>query len=385
MEIYLDNGATTKPFEEVIDKMCKILKQDYGNPSSLHKKGIDAEKHITESKDIFSKILKVNSKEIYFTSGGTESNNLAILGVANAYKRSGKHIITTSMEHSSVKNTIINLEDNEYEITVLPVNSEGLINLDELKESIRKDTILVSIMHVNNEIGSVMPIEEIGKLIKEVNKETIFHVDAIQSFGKFNIYPKKWNIDLLSISGHKFHAPKGIGVIYINNNIKISPIIFGGYQQNGIRSGTENIPGIVAITYAAKIMYDNLDDNVQYLYKLKKYLAEKLVDEIPEVFINGMNVDKGAPNILSIRFNNIRGEVLLHSLEEKQIYVSTGSACSSNKPSKSGPLQSIGLTNEEALSTIRFSFSINNTIEELNRCVEEIKNVVPMLRKFVRH
>ena len=385
MEIYLDNGATTRPFEEVVDLMCRVFSQDYGNPSSLHKKGFQAEKYILKSKDIFSKILKVNQKEIYFTSGGTESNNLAILGVANAYKRTGKHIITTEIEHSSVKNTINYLGDNDYEITVLPVDSNGHINLNQLRDSIREDTILVSIMHVNNEIGTIMPIEEIGKIIKEKNRETVFHVDAIQSFGKLMIYPKKYNIDVLSISGHKFHAPKGIGAIYINDNIKINPIIYGGFQQNGIRSGTENVPGIAAIGCAAEKMYSNIDSNSEYLYKLKKHLANRIISEIPDTIVNGIEVEKGAPNILSIRFNNIRGEVLLHSLEEKEIFVSTGSACSSNKPSKKGPLQAIGLTNEEALSTIRFSFCIFNTIEEMDICVEELKKIVPLLRKFVRH
>ncbi|GMQ56747.1 cysteine desulfurase family protein [Vallitalea sediminicola] len=385
MEIYLDNGATTKPFENVIEEMSKVFREDYGNPSSLHKKGFEAEKYIIKSKDIFSKILKVNQKEIYFTSGGTESNNLAILGVADAYKRSGKHIITTAIEHSSVKNTINYLGDNDYEITVLPVDDKGLINLDQLRDSIREDTILVSIMHVNNEISTIMPIDQIGRLIKEKNRNTIFHVDAIQSFGKLNIYPKKWDIDLVSISGHKFHAPKGVGVIYINDNIKINPIIYGGYQQSGIRSGTENVPGIAAIGLAAKSMYDNLDSNVEHLYKLKKHLADRITNEITDTVVNGIDVDKGAPHILSIRFNRVRGEVLLHSLEEKDIFVSTGSACSSNKPSKLGPLQGIGLNNEEALSTIRFSFCINNTIEELDKCIEELKEIVPLLRKFVRH
>lgn len=384
MEIYLDNGATTKPFEEVIEKMCRILREDYGNPSSLHKKGMDAEKHINKSKDIFSKILKVDKKEIYFTSGGTEANNLAVLGVADAYKRSGKHIITTSIEHSSVKNTINYLGDNEYEITVLSVDEKGLIDLEELRDSIREDTILVSIMHVNNEIGTIVPVQEIGKIVKEKNCNTIFHVDAIQSFGKLNIYPKKWYIDLLSISGHKFHAPKGVGVLYINDKIKINPIVYGGHQQNGVRSGTENVPGIAAIGCASKIMYDHIEDNVRYLYKLKSHLAKRLVDELSGVIVNGMEILEGAPHILSVRIDKVRGEVLLHSLEEKNIYVSTGSACSSNKPSKVGPLQGIGLSNDEALSTIRFGFCVNNTFEELDRCFEEIRIIVPMLRKFVR-
>ncbi len=385
MEIYLDNGATTKTFDEVIEIMCKVLKEDYGNPSSLHQKGIDAERHIIKSKEIMAKILKVNEKDIFFTSGGTEANNLAILGVADAYKRSGKHIITTSLEHSSVKNTFVYLGDNEYELTILPVDSRGQVDLQELQDTIREDTILVSMMYVNNELGTVIPVDKIGALIKAKNKDTIFHVDAIQAFGKMVIYPKKWNIDLLSISGHKFHGPKGIGVLYINDRIKMNPISYGGNQQKGIRNGTENVPGIAAIGCAAQMMYDHLEAHRTHLYELKSYLAKVLVEEIEGIQINGMEILEGAPHILSVRIADVRGEVLLHSLEDKNIYVSTGSACASNKPSKTGPLQAIGLTNEEALSTVRFGFSVMNTKEELAICVKELKVMVPMLRKFVRH
>lgn len=385
MEIYLDNGATTKTFDEVVEIMCKVLKEDYGNPSSLHQKGIDAERHIIKSKEIMAKILKVNEKDIYFTSGGTEANNLAILGVADAYKRSGKHIITTSLEHSSVKNTFVYLGDNEYELTILPVDRRGQVDLQELQDTIREDTILVSMMYVNNELGTVIPVDKIGALIKAKNKDTIFHVDAIQAFGKMVIYPKKWNIDLLSISGHKFHGPKGIGVLYINDRIKMNPISYGGNQQKGIRNGTENVPGIAAIGCAAQMMYDHLEAHRTHLYELKSYLAKVLVEEIEGIQINGMEILEGAPHILSIRIADVRGEVLLHSLEEKNIYVSTGSACASNKPSKTGPLQAIGLTNEEALSTVRFGFSVMNTKEELATCMKELKVMIPMLRKFVRH
>lgn len=385
MEIYLDNGATTKVFDDVVEIMCKVMREDYGNPSSLHQKGIHAEQYITKSKEIMAKILKVNGKEIFFTSGGTEANNLAILGIADAYRRSGRHIITTSLEHSSVKNTFLYLGDNEYELTILPVDNNGQVNLRILEETIRDDTILVSMMYVNNELGTILPIENIGALIKNKNQETIFHVDAIQGFGKMEIYPKKWKIDLLSISGHKFHAPKGIGMLYINQDIKINPISYGGNQQKGIRNGTENVPGIAAIGLAAKKMYDGLENHRKHLYELKAYLAKRLLEEIDDIRINGMDILEGAPHILSVRIANVRGEVLLHSLEEKGIYVSTGSACSSNKPSKTGPLQAIGLTNEEALSTVRFGFSVMNTKEELDTCIDALKSLVPMLRKFVRH
>ncbi|QUI23871.1 cysteine desulfurase [Vallitalea pronyensis] len=385
MEVYLDNGATTKTFDEVVEIMCNVLKEDYGNPSSLHQKGIDAENHIIKSKEIIAKILKVNDKEVYFTSGGTEANNLAILGIADAYKRSGKHIITTSLEHSSVKNTMLYLGDHEYALTILPVDQYGQVNLKVLQDTIREDTILVSMMYVNNELGTIIPVDKIGALIKNKNQETIFHVDAIQAFGKMVIYPKKWQIDLLSISGHKFHGPKGIGALYINDRIKINPISYGGNQQKGMRNGTENVPGIAAIGCAASMMYDQLEAHRTYLYELKSYLAKLLLEEIEGIQINGMPVLEGAPHILSVRIKGVRGEVLLHSLEEKNIYVSTGSACSSNKPSKTGPLQAIGLTNEEALSTVRFGLSVMNTKDELDICVKELKVMIPMLRKFVRH
>ncbi len=261
----------------------------------------------------------------------------------------------------------------------------GQVDLQELQDTIREDTILVSMMYVNNELGTVIPVDKIGALIKAKNKDTIFHVDAIQAFGKMVIYPKKWNIDLLSISGHKFHGPKGIGVLYINDRIKMNPISYGGNQQKGIRNGTENVPGIAAIGCAAQMMYDHLEAHRTHLYELKSYLAKVLVEEIEGIQINGMEILEGAPHILSVRIADVRGEVLLHSLEDKNIYVSTGSACASNKPSKTGPLQAIGLTNEEALSTVRFGFSVMNTKEELAICVKELKVMVPMLRKFVRH
>lgn len=384
MEVYLDNAATTKPFDSVIEKMCKVLKEDYGNPSSLHSKGISAEKYVSEAKEILSKLLKVEKKEIYFTSGGTESNNLALLGIADAYKRSGKHIITSDIEHPSVNNTLLSLEEKGYEVTRIPVNNEGIVNLEMLRDSIREDTILVSIMHVNNEIGSIQPIEEIGKIIKEKNNSALFHVDAIQSFGKIAIYPQKANIHLLSISGHKFHGPKGIGALYINNKIKIKPIVFGGSQQNGLRSGTENVPGINGLSCAAKIMYENLKKHEEYMYELKNHFVSNILDSIDDVYVNGPELSEAAPNIVNLRFDNIKGEVLLHALEGKGIYISTGSACSSNKTSISTTLQAIGLTNEQIDNSIRFSFSINNTLDELDYCIRELEEIIPKLRKFVR-
>lgn len=383
MEAYFDNAATTKPLKEVIHKMMEVY-EDYGNPSSMHLKGFEAEKHIKESQKILSEILKVNEKEIYFTSGGTESNNLALLGVALAYQRTGKHIITTEIEHASVSNTLKYLKELGYNISVLPVNQYGLIDVTQLKGLIQKDTILVSIMHVNNEIGSVQSLEIIGKAIKEKNQNTLFHVDAVQSFGKYNIYPKKSNIDLLSISAHKIHGPKGVGALYIKENVKIKPILIGGSHQRGIRAGTENVPGIVGFAAAAKEIYTNMSEKNQYIDSLKRRLIKGILDNIDQVEINGLSENESAPHIVNIRFNNVRGEVLLHTLERHGIFISTGSACSSKKRTISSVLKAINLSEQALLESVRFSFSKNNTYEEIDYCIDILKKEIPILRKYVR-
>ena len=391
MEAYLDNAATTKPFDFVVDTINKTYARDYGNPSSMHIKGYDAEKYIKSARDVISKILKVEAKEIYFTSGGTESNNTALIGCALANNRRGKHIISTRIEHASVYNPLLFLEEMGYEIDFLNVDSMGHISLEELKNTIRDDTIIVSIMHVNNEVGSVQNLEEIGRTIKEINKDILFHVDAIQSFGKFRILPKKWNIDLLSVSGHKIHGPKGSGFIYIKDKTKIKPIILGGGQEKGLRSGTENVASIAGLGEATKEMYNHLAENVEKLYELKLHLIKELL-KIEGVTINAVDLDnledsvrKTAPHIVSASFAGIRSEVLLHALEEKGVYVSSGSACSSNHPAISGPLQAIGVDRSLLDSTIRFSFSTFTTIEEIDYAVEMIVSLVDTLRKYVRH
>ncbi|TCK98395.1 cysteine desulfurase [Natranaerovirga hydrolytica] len=386
MEVYFDHAATTKPFKEVIEKMIDAF-EEYGNTSSLHNKGIAAENLVKSSKKIFADILKVDEKEIYFTSGGTESNNWSITGTALANRRNGRHIITSSIEHPSVMNVIKNLETlgliDEYEITIIPVDKNGLIDLIELKEAIREDTILVSIMHVNNELGTIQPIEEIGQIIKEKNPHTLFHVDGVQSFGKFIIHPNKNNIDLLSVSSHKIHGPKGIGLLYIKEKTKIKPLIFGGNHQRGLRSGTENVPGIVGFSTAAQMMYDHIGKNNAYLVKIKTKLTREILNNIEDVFVNGEE-EISAPHILNVRFKNIRSEVLMHTLENSQIYVSTGSACSSNKNSISNTLKAIGLNINQIDESIRFSFSITNTEDEVDYCVEKLKKEVMFLRKYVK-
>ncbi|PKM50836.1 MAG: cysteine desulfurase NifS [Firmicutes bacterium HGW-Firmicutes-7] len=384
MNVYLDNAATTKVMKEVTNKMCVVLEEHYGNPSSLHFKGIEAEKEITEARNMIASLLKVEKKEIIFTSGGTESNNLAILGIARAYNRSGKHIIISCFEHPSVGRTAKQLEEEGFEVTTIPVHPDGRINLEALEGAIRPDTVLVSIMHVNNEIGVISPVEKIGQIIKERNQHTIFHVDAVQSFGKIWIQPKKWKIDCLSISGHKLHASKGVGALYISQKVKIKPLMFGGAHQMGIRSGTENTAGIAGLSVAAEYMYNHIDNHSKQLYDLKMQLREGILNNIERTFVNGIEGDDSAHHILNIRFEDVKGEVLLHALESKGIYISTGSACSSNKPEPSATLLSLEYTKTEIDNSVRFSFSMYNTKEEVDYCIEKLMEIVPALRKFVR-
>lgn len=386
MEAYLDNAATTRAFDSVKDIMVETLSIDYGNPSSKHLKGVEAERYIRDARDIISKRLKVEPKEIIFTSGGTETNNMALIGTALANKRSGNHIITTRIEHPSVHNPLIFLEENGFQVTYVPVDQYGNVILEELLSAIREDTILVSIMYVNNEIGSVQKINEISKAIKTKNPKVIFHVDGIQAFGKYNIYPKREGIDLLSVSGHKIHGPKGSGFLYVKDKVKIKPILFGGGQQKGMRSGTENVPAIAGLGQAVKEIYENYDEKVKNLYYIKKSFVEK-VSQIEGTTINGVGdkLEDSAPHIVNVSFEGIRSEVFLHALEEKGVYVSSGSACSSNHPALSGTLKAIGVREDLLDSSLRFSFSVNTNMEEIQYAVDILKELVPVLRRFRRH
>lgn len=383
MEAYLDNSATTKCSERAFALMQKVLLEDYGNPSSLHMKGVIAERYIKEAREKIAKTLKVNEKEILFTSGGTESNNLAIIGAALANKRAGNRIITTRIEHASVANPMKFLEEEGFEVVYLSVDSDGIISLDELKEQVNEQTILVSLMQVNNEIGAIEPIEEAIQIVRTINPNTVIHVDAIQSYGKMRIYPKKAGIDLLSVSGHKIHGPKGSGFLYIKEKTKIKPLIYGGGQQGGMRSGTENVPGIAGLGEAAAEIYENLNENREHLYHLKELFLEGISD-ISGVSVNGKIGRDSAPHIVSVSVEGVRSEVLLHALEEKEIYVSSGSACSSNKPSVSHTLKSIGLKQNLLDSTVRFSFSVHTTEEEILYAVSELKTLIPTLQKYTR-
>ena len=385
MEAYFDNSATTRCSDAAVALMQQVLLEDYGNPSSLHMKGVVAEKYIKTATEQIARILKVAEKEIVFTSGGTESNNLALIGVALANQRTGKHIITTSIEHASVYNPLIFLEEQGFEVTYLPVDAQGRISMEALAEAVREDTILVSMMHVNNEIGTIEPIEEAAKLIHEKNPKTLIHVDAIQSFGKLRIYPKRMGIDLLSVSGHKIHGPKGVGFLYVKDKTKIKPIIHGGGQQKNMRSdGSENVAWIAGLGAAAEELYQNFDEKIERLYELRDYLVAGM-QALEGTTVNGADGRNAAPHIVSVSFAGIRAEVLLHALEERGIYVSTGSACSSNHPAISGTLKAIGVKPELLDSTVRFSLSVESTREEADYVLEQLAELLPMLRRFRRH
>ena len=384
MEAYFDNSATTIVTDSVKDIVLKTMTEDFGNPSSMHLKGVEAEKYVREAAQTLAKILKVNEKEIIFTSGGTESNNLALFGGADANKRSGNHIITTSVEHAAVGQPAERLEQMGYEVTIVPVDHRGVVQLEALEKALRPDTILVSTMYVNNEVGAVMPVEEIAKLVHEKSPKALYHVDAIQAFGKYRIYPKKAGIDMLSVSSHKIHGPKGVGFLYINEKARIQPQILGGGQQAGMRSGTDNVPGIAGLGVAAKMVYTDFDEKIEHMYQLKERLAEGFL-KLPDVRLNGMEIREGAPQILSASFLGVRSEVLLHTLEEKGIYVSAGSACSSHKRKAAGTLSAMGMEAAQRESTLRFSFSEENTFEEVDYALEVIGQVLPMLRRYSRH
>lgn len=384
MEAYFDNSATTRCYPEVAEIVVKTMTEDFGNPSAMHLKGVEAEKYVREAAQTLAKILKVNEKEIIFTSGGTESNNLALFGGADANKRSGNHIITTSVEHAAVGQPAERLEQMGYEVTIVPVDHRGVVQLEALEKALRPDTILVSTMYVNNEVGAVMPVEEIAKLVHEKSPKALYHVDAIQAFGKYRIYPQKAGIDMLSVSSHKIHGPKGVGFLYINEKARIQPQILGGGQQAGMRSGTDNVPGIAGLGVAAKMVYTDFDEKIEHMYQLKERLAEGFL-KLPDVRLNGMEIREGAPQILSASFLGVRSEVLLHTLEEKGIYVSAGSACSSHKRKAAGTLSAMGMEAAQRESTLRFSFSEENTFEEVDYALEVIGQVLPMLRRYSRH
>ncbi|MDR0880038.1 MAG: cysteine desulfurase [Clostridioides sp.] len=382
MEIYLDNSSTTKPYREVVDSIVKSLEIDYANPSAAHSKGVAVEREIKKIRHTIARSIGAKENEIIFTSGGTECNNTIIRGIASINKKRKKnHIISTVIEHPSVLNTLKELEGEGFEVTYLGVDQNGLINIDELKSAVKPSTCLVSVMHVNNEIGSVQPVDEIGKYLKKLDEKVYLHVDAIQSFGKIDFKPSKYGIDLMSVSGHKFHGPKGIGFMYVNQDSRLVPLLYGGGQESGIRSGTENVPGIYGLGTAVEVLYSDLRGNIAKINSLKELLKFEIVNNIEDVKVN--SPENGVCHVLNISFNGIKGEVLLHFLEKKRVYVSTGSACSSKKKG-SHVLNAIGLSNEEIEGTIRFSLSDLNTEEEILEAAKIVADCVGELRSIMK-
>lgn len=394
MECYLDNAATTRALPEVCELVTKVMLEDYGNPSSLHRKGMQGEQYVKEAAARIAKTLKCEAKNIIFTSGGTESNNMALIGAALANRRAGQHIITTCFEHASVHQPLLYLESLGFEVSYLPVDEQGHLSVETLQKALREDTILVSVMMVNNEVGSVLDVASLAAAVKSYKKEIIFHVDAIQAYGKIKLNPKKMGIDLMSVSGHKIHGPKGTGFLYRAEQVKMHAYIHGGGQQGGMRSGTENVPGIAGLGLAAEHMAQTLLERQEHLYGLKRYMIERM-EEVPGAVVHAVpksphqegeeeELRKSAPHIVSVSFANVRSEVLLHALEDRGIYVSSGSACSSNHPGISGTLVAIGVPKELLDCTLRFSFSEFTTAEEIDVVIEALKELVPVLARYTR-
>lgn len=376
MSIYFDNAATTPPTEEVIESVLVGMKEYYGNPSSLHKLGLNAERMLLTSREELAKTINATSDEIFFTSGGSEGNNFILKGIG----KSGNNIITTKFEHPSVLNALNELREQGIIVHELSLNENGEVDLEELKSFIDKNTVLVSIMHVNNEIGTIQPIEEIGKIIKDNSTRAKFHVDGVQSYGKIAIDVKKANIDYLTVSSHKFHGPKGVGFCYIRKGLRLKPLISGGGQESGFRSGTENLPGVMGMVVAAKMAQASIKESYKKVWEIKEHFIEKLKG-IENIKINSPLKENISPYILNVSFTGIRGEVLLHALEENGIFVSTGSACSSRGGKESHVLKALGLDYKDIDGAIRFSFSRFNTIEEVDLSNEALKKSLLFLRR----
>jgi cysteine desulfurase len=377
-EIYLDNSATTRPYDEVVDYMSNISRSVYANPSSMHKKGIEAERLIKKARAVIAESLKADTREVFFTSGGTESNNLAIRGYLYANSRKGKHVLTTSAEHPSVLEVFKYLASNGYEVEYLDIDRRGEIDLDCLRKKIRKDTSLISFVLVNNETGVVQPVEEIISIKNSINRETAVHIDAVQAYGKMPVFPEKLGVDLMSFSSHKIHGPKGVGALYVSRKVKILPTVFGGGQESLLRPGTENVPGICGFGLAAETVFKGLEYNADRVSRIKNRMLKALKENFSEISIN--SPEGSSPYILNVSFYGIKAEVLLHHLEDRNIFVSTGSACSSRKNVHSHVLEAMGLKGFELEGAIRFSFSSFNTEEDIDETIKALRKIIPLIR-----
>ena len=367
-EIYLDNSATTKVCQQAVDKMIEIMTEKYGNPSSLHSKGHDAEKELEEARKIIADFLSVERETIYFTSGGTEGNNTAVFGAVEALKRRGKRIVTSSMEHSSVIEAMQKLEKDGYEVIYLLPDEKGKISLESISNAVTKDTILVSIMAVNNEIGSINPVDKIKKIIEKANSPALLHVDAVQAFGKIPLKPKKWGIDILTASSHKIHGPKGAGILYLRKGARIMPLHYGGEQEKKIRPGTEPLPNICGMGEAVRNLPD-ISGEMNFMRELNNYFRNKL-NEIENLHINS-DTDC-LPYIINFSVNGIKSETMLHYMAQNDIYISSGSACAKGK--KSHVLRALGLSDDLADSALRVSFSRYNSKEDIDELIKAIIN-----------
>ena len=376
--IYLDNAASTRVREEVLETVNDILLNDYANPDAAHEFGLQAAKRIKKSRQIIADALSVSTKEVYFTSGGSEGNNIIIQGIINGNPRQGKHLITTKIEHPSVFEIFKEYERNGFEVTYLNVDSDGRVKLDELTDSIRDDTVLISVIAVNSETGVIQDLEKIGNIIKQKNKNVYFHSDFVQGLGHIKINPAKCRLDALTVSSHKVYGPKGAGAIYLSGNVKIKPLIFGSNQEQGVVQRTLNSSGIIGFGKAVQIACENFSKDNAQIKEVKEYLLQKIQNEISDIRVNTIEEDS-VPHILNISFRGIQGEVLVHFLGMSKIYVSTGSACSSRK-GNSRILESMGLTKEEVAGGIRFSFSVFNTKEEMDETVKVLKEAVAAIR-----
>jgi cysteine desulfurase len=379
--IYLDNSATTKPFPEVIDSFVTVATKYFGNPSSLHELGRQAEQLLTQSREHIAKMLKVKPSEIFFTSGGTEANNMAIKGIALQHGNRGKHIITTAIEHPSVSEPCKQLEELGFEVSYLPVDEKGFISIDDVAKTIRDDTILVSVMHVNNEVGSIQPIKEIGQLLKNYPK-IVFHVDNVQGISKVPLHLREAHVDLCTMSAHKFHGLRGAGILYIREGIKLSPLLAGGAQEMKMRSGTENVAAIVAMTKALRMSLEMYEKQIQRLAKVKEAWIEQLRN-IPEIQLN-TPINKSAPHIINFSLNGLKSEVFVHELAKNNIFVSTTSACSSKRKAPSKTLMAMGVEQKRAESAVRISLSFKNTVEEVPVAIDVMKAAIKKLQEVTR-
>ncbi|NMA01770.1 MAG: cysteine desulfurase [Clostridia bacterium] len=378
--LYLDNSATTKTHPEVIKVMADVMENYFGNPSSLHQKGLEAEKLLSKSREVVARSLGVLPQEIIFTSGGTEGDNLALKGIALAYQNRGKHIITTKIEHPAIINSCAQLEELGFEVTYLDVDELGLVNPQDVEKNIKNETILISVMHVNNEVGSIQPLAQIGEIIKNYPK-IFFHVDAVQGFGKAPLELKEWNIDLATISGHKIHGPKGIGALYVKKGLNLFPLFTGGGQENNVRSGTENLPAIVGFAKACQIAREIFVDDSKKMRLYKEKCLEILKKDFPQIIINGPKDEKSSPYILNISVPKLQGEILLHALEEEEVYVSTGSACSSKKDILSPVLSAMKIDKEIMQGSIRVSFSYGVTEKDIEEFLDALARALKRLGK----